>query len=252
MADLLHVILRQRGILAPYETETSFWHCSKRVVPGMSNPLAMQQPFTPPEFEKTAFHCPACNAYAKQIWFDAYIYGSQRQHVEDTKFCYCSHCNELSIWRRRRMIHPDSSPAPLPNPDLPDDIKADYSEARTIISRSPRGACALLRLCVQKLCGFLGESGKDINADIAALVKKGLNAKIQKSLDIVRVIGNEAVHPGQIDLRDQPSTATQLCNLLNLIADATITQPKAIESLYSGLPETKLEQIEKRDRPKEG
>jgi hypothetical protein len=148
------------------------------------------------------------------------------------------------------MVHPDSSPAPLPNPDLPDDIKADYDEARNIISRSPRGACALLRLCLQKLCGFLGESGKDINADIAALVAKGLNPKIQKSLDIVRVIGNEAVHPGQIDLRDQPATAAQLCNLLNFIADAMITQPKAIEAIYSKLPESKLEQIEKRDKPK--
>jgi Domain of unknown function (DUF4145) len=82
------------------------------------------------------------------------------------------------------------------------------------------------------------------------LVKKGLNPKIQKSLDIVRVIGNEAVHPGQIDLRDQPTTATQLCTLLNVIADAMITQPKIIESLYTALPETKLQQIEQRDKPK--
>ncbi len=154
------------------------------------------------------------------------------------------------MWKAHGMIYPDSSPAPSPNPDLPEEIKTDYEEARTIISRSPRGACALLRLCVQKLCGFLGESGKDINADIAALVEKGLNSKIQKSLDIVRVIGNEAVHPGQIDLRDQPTTATQLCGLLNVIADAMITQPKTIESLYVGLPETKLQQIEQRDKPK--
>ena len=148
------------------------------------------------------------------------------------------------------MIYPGSSSAPLPNPDLPEEIKTDYEEARAIISRSPRGACALLRLCVQKLCGFLGESGKDVNADIAALVKKGLNPKIQKSLDIVRVIGNEAVHPGQIDLRDQPTTATQLCSLLNVIADAMITEPNVIESLYAGHPETKLQHIEKRDKPK--
>jgi hypothetical protein len=148
------------------------------------------------------------------------------------------------------MVYPDSSPAPLPNSDLPEDIKADYEEARSVIARSPRGACALLRLCVQKLCGSLGESGKDINSDIALLVKKGLNPKIQKSLDIVRVIGNEAVHPGQIDLRDQPATAAQLCSLINIIADAMITQPKTIESLYAGLPQSKLEQIEKRDKPK--
>jgi hypothetical protein len=208
----------------------------------------MQRPFTPPTFEATAFNCPLCNAYAEQRWSLARPdWGSG----SDCRFTRCTHCGQEAIWKNGRMIYPDSSPAPSPNPDLPEDIKADYEEARTIISRSPRGACALLRLCVQKLCGLLGESGKDVNADIAALVKKGLNPKIQKSLDIVRVIGNEAVHPGQIDLRDQPATATQLCSLLNVIADAMITQPKTIESLYAGLPETKLQQIEKRDKPKE-
>jgi hypothetical protein len=211
----------------------------------------MQQPFTPPGFKVEAFNCPYCNAYANQIWFDAHIHdGGRFRLAQETAICHCTHCREQSVWKNGKMVYPDSSPAPLPNPDLPDDIKADYDEARNIISRSPRGACALLRLCLQKLCGFLGESGKDINTDIAALVAKGLNPKIQKSLDIVRVIGNEAVHPGQIDLRDQSATAAQLCNLLNFIADAMITQPKAIEAIYSKLPESKLEQIEKRDKPK--
>jgi hypothetical protein len=207
----------------------------------------MQQPFTPPTFGATAFNCPLCNAYAEQRFSLARPnWGSGT----DCHFAQCAHCGQETVWKNQRMIYPDSSPAPSPNPDLPEDIKADYEEARTIISRSPRGACALLRLCVQKLCGFLGESGKDINADIAALVEKGLNPKIQKSLDIVRVIGNEAVHPGQIDLRDQAATAAQLCSLLNVIADAMITQPKNIESPYAGLPETKLQQIEQRDKPK--
>jgi len=212
----------------------------------------MQQPFTPPGFQVRAFHCPFCNAYAKQLWLDAFVDAGQvMELIGDTDICHCTHCSQQSIWKNAKMVYPDSSPAPIPNPDLPKEIQADYNEARSIISRSPRGACALLRLCVQKLCGFLGESGKDINADIAALVKNGLNQKIQKSLDIVRVIGNEAVHPGQIDLRDQPETAAQLCNLLNVIADAMITQPAAIESLYASLPDSKLEQIKRRDKENE-
>jgi hypothetical protein len=145
------------------------------------------------------------------------------------------------------MIFPDSSLAPLPNPDLPDDIIADFEEARSIVQRSPRGAAALFRLCIQKLCVHLGESGKNINADIASLVKKGLHPKVQKSLDIVRVVGNESVHPGTIDLRDKPQTAVQLAALINMIADAMITQPKLVDELYEALPEAKREEIKKRD-----
>jgi hypothetical protein len=145
------------------------------------------------------------------------------------------------------MIYPDSSVAPLPNSDLPAEIAADFQEARSIVQRSPRGAAALFRLCIQKLCVHLGEPGKNINGDIAALVKKGLNPKIQKSLDIVRVIGNESVHPGTIDLRDQPQTAVQLAILINIIADAMITQPKLVDELYGALPEAKREEIKKRD-----
>lgn len=145
------------------------------------------------------------------------------------------------------MVYPDVSVAPNPNPDLPSEVISDYIEARSILSHSPRGAAALFRLCIQKLCVYLGETGKNLNTDIATLVKKGLNPKIQKSLDIVRVIGNEAVHPGTIDLRDQPETAVQLANLINIIADAMITQPKLIEELYGKLPETTRVEIGRRD-----
>ena len=62
-------------------------------------------------------------------------------------------------------------------------------------------------------------------------MKKGLPPKIQQALDIVRVIGNNAVHPGQIDLRDDRSTAMRLFELVNLIAEVMITQQKEVEKL---------------------
>eukprot|EP01031_Cornospumella_fuschlensis_P049643 gene49643-60771_t len=82
-----------------------------------------------------------------------------------------------------------------PNPDLPENVLSIYNEAANIVNSSPRGALALLRLAIQELCINLGESGKDLNKDIGNLVSKGLLPDVQKALDVVRVIGNNAVHP---------------------------------------------------------
>jgi hypothetical protein len=145
------------------------------------------------------------------------------------------------------MIFPTVGLAPMPNSDMPDDIKLDYEEARSILNHSPRGAAALLRLAIQKLCNVLGEEGKDINADIKSLVNKGLPPRVQQALDIVRVIGNEAVHPGKLDLKDDVSTATMLFGLLNFIVEDRITKPKEIDALYATLPENKIKGIITRD-----
>jgi len=145
------------------------------------------------------------------------------------------------------MVYPDFEGVQPPNQDLSADIQADYQEAASILQKSPRSAAALLRLAIQKLCKELGEKGKDINTDIKNLVTKGLPAAVQKSLDIVRVIGNDAVHPGQIDLRDDVNTVKALFKLVNLIAEKMITEPKEVEAIYDSLPDNKKQQIEQRD-----
>lgn len=147
------------------------------------------------------------------------------------------------------MVYPDASLVPLANPDLSVEIAQDYSEAGQIVDRSPRGSCALLRLAIQKLCVELGEAGRNINDDIASLVRKGLDIKIQQALDIVRVVGNNAVHPGQIDLKDDRDIALKLFGLVNLIADVMISQPKHIQELFDSLPGTAKDAIERRDKP---
>lgn len=160
---------------------------------------------------------------------------------------FCEKCHDYSLWLEEKMMHPAASVAPMPSDDMPDDVKEDYLEARTILVASPRGACALLRLAVQKLVAHLGETGKELNKDIGQLVKRGLPLGIQQALDSLRVIGNNAVHPGVLDLKDDVATASALCGALNMTVDVMITQPKAIADLYSTLPETSKEQIRKRD-----
>lgn len=171
-------------------------------------------------------------------------------HVPNLFISLCYNCDDIAIWIYDRLVWPNLGEAPKPNDDLPEDILRDYEEAGTILDLSPRGAAALLRLCIQKLCKHLGESGDNINGDIAELVKKGLDVRVKKSLDVVRVVGNEAVHPGQLDLRDDRATAEKLFGLINLIADIMISQPKHVQEMYDGLPDSKKEAIENRDKVK--
>jgi hypothetical protein len=174
---------------------------------------------------------------------NAYVQGS----VGNLYLSECFNCKKIAVWVHKNLVFPSARAGVAPNMDLPEDLVADFEEARTIVNNSPRGAAALMRLVIQKLCACLGEKGKNIDDDIASLVSKGLNPLVQKSLDVVRVVGNEAVHPGTIDLKDDRETAIRLFMLVNAIADQMITHPKAVQAMYSSLPAEKLAAIESRN-----
>ncbi|WP_313515615.1 DUF4145 domain-containing protein [Sphingobacterium sp.] len=200
--------------------------------------------FIPITFKANAANCPFCGVYSKIIWGELKIDYPNYSNFVQTKYVAgkCSHCEEITVWEKlikdktlppvTNIIVPNSGLIPPPNNDLPDELRADYLEAGRIVELSPRGAVAILRLILQKLCKHLGESGKDINSDIGALVNRGLNPSIQMALDSVRVIGNNAVHPGVIDLSDDRETAYRIFGLINFIVNAMITQPREIDEFY--------------------
>ena len=159
----------------------------------------------------------------------------------------CYNCKDIAIWIHERLVYPQRGEVPPPNPDMPDEIRRDYDEASAILDLSARGAAALIRLSIQKLCKHLDQQGKNINDDIKALVAEGLDPRIQKALDVVRVVGNNAVHPGQIDLKDNRAIAESLFRLLNLIVEKMISVPKHVDEVYATLPESARKAIDKRD-----
>lgn len=167
--------------------------------------------------------------------------------VSGLQFSRCAHCEELSYWYNEAMIIPSEAPVPVHHLDFPPACVNEYNEARDIVARSPRAAAALLRLCVQKLMIEIGEKGKNINDDIGSLVAKGLPPEIQQALDYCRVIGNNAVHPGEIELSDNPEITFSLFEMLNFIVEDRISRPKRIAELYKTLPEGALKAVIKRD-----
>ena len=207
--------------------------------------------YSAPSFKMDSFNCPLCNAYAHQSWNELHRLSQMGfRAVNPLLFVsICTHCKSYSLWMNEAMLYPSNSGVEPPQKDLSEDIKKDYQEAADILNRSPRGATALLRLIVEKLCNQLHATGDNINEKIAFLVKAGLPVQVQQSLDSLRVIGNEAVHAGQIDLSDSREIAIPLFRLINIIAEKMITEPAMIEEIYKNLPEKKLQAIALRDFP---
>ena len=211
-----------------------------------------------PKLWGDSFICPHCSAFASQDWFEVarYVRTEKRDFLYDVdlyqnfgewKMAVCAGCGEPSVWNGDRMVYPSTGNAPPPHPDIPDEVASIYLEAKEVSGQSPRAAAALLRLALQELCKELGGKGKNINDDIATFVKNGMPVEVQKALDVVRVVGNNAVHPGEINLNDTPEITGKLFGLINFIVEDRITRPRELESLYEIIPESQREAIKKRD-----
>ena len=218
----------------------------------------MAKIYVKPEKNQNKYTCPHCNTLSQMESFQHHFPSDEYLDYHDVRTvtrvkntltihrCQC--CGNKILWIDNEYIYPDIVPEEA-NPDMPVSVKQLYNEAALIANKSPRAACALLRLAIDRLCNELGETDRDINKNIGALVSKGLPQSVQKALDIVRVVGNKAVHPGQIVFDvDDNATATMLMHLLNMIVTRMITEPNEIDSLYQGLPDSVKNSIANRDK----
>ena len=207
--------------------------------------------YHPPQYKGSSFQCLHCQVYAHQRWdtlrLREFNRWSESINIDgkSVEFSICESCYQPTFWADEKIIYPLTGIFPAANEDLPDNVKEIYSEAANIANQSSRAACALLRYAIELLLKHLGEKG-NINESIKNLVKKGLDAQVQQSLDIVRVTGNNAVHPGKIAF-DDTTNVELLFQLINIIATVLITQPKQIQEAYDNLPDNARKAIKKRD-----
>lgn len=232
----------------------------------------MQINIVEPYYGGKSFNCPKCQAFAHQTWYriernsnleltlyEGLLYPDEYEnefgyHINGFSFnnngviSFCAKCEEIALWKNGELVYPNTCIAPQPNQDMPKDVQKIYNEAREVSRLSSRASTALLRLALEKLLPQIGAKKDTIDKMIGELVGKGLPKEIEKALDSLRVIGNEAVHPGTIDLDDNPSVSHALFKIMNLVVDRMITQQKEIDEVYSLIPESKLEGIEKRNK----
>ena len=194
---------------------------------------------------KKSFTCPHCGAISLMhfhciSYIDRKMIGFQEVQCGGNSWVQvatCHNCAKHIVWVDNLYAYPDIV-AEEPNPDMPEEVKQLYNEAGLIYNKSPRAACALLRLAIDRLCNELGENDRDINKNIGELVKKGLPVSVQQALDV-----------GQIAFDvDEIGTATMLMHLLNIIVSRMISEPKEISGLYDQLPNSVKESITKRDK----
>ena len=204
-----------------------------------------------PTFDADSYTCPHCGVFAHATRWDIALVNKKDRSTEFTEWTQsrCVLCGGETIWDRSELLWPVGRIGPSAQPDMPEHIARIYEEARTIGGLSPRAAAALLRLALQHLLTDLAADQKDVNKAIGALVKEGLPTSVQRAMDILRVVGNNAVHPGEIDLEGDLDTVNALFGLLNLVVEDRISKAKQIDAVYSALPPGALTAIEKRDQP---
>jgi hypothetical protein len=103
-----------------------------------------------PEFNKSAFLCPHCGAFAGQSWH-LLIWAGGGSISSEVHSAMCVACSRQSLWQQggdvladgtlstHKMIFPSlSKVGPWPPEDLPEEVLPLYEEARDVAGASPR------------------------------------------------------------------------------------------------------------------
>ncbi|MFQ6486123.1 DUF4145 domain-containing protein [Brachybacterium epidermidis] len=231
---------------------------------------------THPSHGSPSFACPHCQTQAQQDWSEsvwvklAKHSGSTRWRTIDRSECHV--CEKEAIWFRTElsaptvagglspgaqtpdelwtMIWPPTAAGEPPHKQLPESLRDLYEEARAVAVFSPRAAAALLRLLTEDLVRQFADPNATLNDNIGALVRDGkLGSHDQQMADYLRITGNRAVHPGQVDDVDGEASrrADLMFTFINLLVERFIALPERIAEAYAQLPEGARAAVERRD-----
>ena len=134
----------------------------------------------------------------------------------------CYNCKGFTVWVRDRLVFP-ARVEEAPNivevdfREVEEDVQApaedvqhsvadvqepaeievsseEFEAAAAILNKSPRAAAALIRICIQNMMPLLKETGKNLDENVASLVRKGLEVEIHQAMDVLQVVRR---NPGQ-------------------------------------------------------
>ncbi len=205
-------------------------------------------------------YCPKCHSnnqhYTQQLY-----YKNGPSHTVEAQIVrhVCIMCNKVSYDYYEKdiasgnhnfyRIIPQEAPVniPQPNPDLPETCQSTYTEAAHVFEHSPRSAAVLLRLCLQQLLEHLGFKGTIFNMIAEATTKLHLPEHIQQFMDVTRHYGNEAAHESELtlNLEEQQENVQYMFEIINEIAQHSITIPKKKTNTPGELPRQEANSLDK-------
>lgn len=202
-----------------------------------------------PAFRNDSFLCPHCGVVSQQLWPHAPLGyrmpdANIRSFVPDRfTVSLCVNCQRPSFWHEKRLVYPSKYPLP-PVKSMPKSVREIYEEAQSVLYHSPRASSALMRLAIEQLmCEVAACSGKSLH-ELIEERKDELGLRLYKMAVGLRLVGNEAVHVGQIDFDEDQEVAELLFYFINRITERLIEEQMMIEKIKGVLPESKAVKLQ--------
>jgi hypothetical protein len=170
----------------------------------------------------------------------------RNRDVQNISISYCFNCNEICLWVVDQMVWPGCATGPEPKLHASPHVRRETEEASPTLDASPRGAAALLRLAMEKLCKELSDSEESPRPEIAPLFQDEVDARVQKVLDAMRIIESNAIPPDHVGVGDTRATAETLSGLVNLICEKMIIEPRHLQALYAKVRDDAQSALEQR------
>ena len=112
-------------------------------------------------------------------------------------------------------------------------VEEDFEEAAAILNKSPRGAAALMRICIQKLLPLLKDNGTDRSHYDSALMRKGLEVEIQQAMEVLQVLQSDSAQLTTFESQEDKEMAFRIIDSLTAILERRTLQNRDPEERVS-------------------
>ena len=106
----------------------------------------------------------------------------------------------------------------------PELAEEDLEEAAAILNKFPRGAAALMRVCIQKLVPLLEDNGEQLNQHVSSLVRKGLEVEMQQAMEVLQVLRSDPSQLNPLESQADRETALRFLDSLKAVLERRMLQ----------------------------